>query len=960
MRYRDTLNLPKTDFPMRGELPKREPGLLQRWEALDLYHRLRRERAGRPRYVLHDGPPYSNNHIHLGTAANKIWKDVVVRYHTLLGEDAPMVPGWDNHGMPIENEVAREFRAQKQEPERLALRHRCREYAQHWFEVQRTEFRRLGALADWERPYLTMDLDFEAELVEAFGELAAEGYIYRGLRSIHWCPTCASALAEAEIEYEEDPSPSIYVAFPHRRGEVRPDAAAGARVAELDGYADLAALVWTTTPWTLPANLFIMLGPQFEYVVVEADGRRFLLAADRVAPVREAAGWKDVRELARFAGTDLAGAVFSNPMDRPSPLVDGNPFVVLEEGTGLVHSAPGHGKEDFTVGQREGFPVLSPVDAVGRFTGEAGRWAGREVFAANPEIVADLVQRGRLVAETSYVHPYPHCWRCKGPVIFRATDQWFLSIDHQGHRDRALAAVGGVRWDPPGSQNRIRDAVAGRPDWCLSRQRSWGVGIPAVYCAACGHAMLDAAVMTKVAERARQHGSDDWFETPVESFLPAGFACAQCRSTGPFRKETDILDVWFDSGCTHRVVLEKRADLGWPADLYLEGPDQHRGWFNSSLMVAVGTRGTAPYRAVQTHGWILDADGRAMHKSLGNVVSPLAVIEKSGADIVRLWACSADWRTDVRVGDEILTRVADSYRKVRNTFRFLLANLSDYRPAPGADLPAEGARDPLNAAFLGRLRTAFAEVREAYAGSRNHVAVARLVDLCVSDLSAVFLDVRKDALYTLAAGDPLRRSTQAVLAYALEQLVFAWGPILPFTAEEVWLASPWLAARAESLFLAEWPDPAAGGLAEAEAGAARWAEMLAVREAVHRALEPRRAAKEFTAFTEVSVTLAADGRVRQLLGAMDDEDWRSLLLVSEVFVESLNGEGAALQAEAAAAAEQPLGPGCGRLVVLGEPTAHTRCERCWIHRASVGHVAAHPSLCERCVRALPEGFVLTP
>jgi len=953
MRYRDTLFLPKTDFPMRAELPKREPAALERWEALGLYARLRRERRGRPRYVLHDGPPYSNNHIHLGTAANKIWKDVVVRYHSLTGEDAPYVPGWDNHGMPIENEVSREFRARKETPDRLTLRRRCREYAQHWLEIQRREFKRLGVDGDWEHPYLTMDADFEADLIEVFAELAQKGFIYRGLRSIHWCPTCASALAEAEIEYQDDPSPSIYVAFPHRRGERREAGPRGARAGELDAFEGLAAVAWTTTPWTLPANLFLMVGPQHEYVVVEAGGRPYFLAAARVEAVREAAGWTSVRERARFRGDEVLGATFENPMGRPSPLVDGSPYVSLEEGTGIVHSAPGHGKEDFAVGTREGFPTLSPVDEHGRFTPEAGEWAGKKVFAANPEIVASLRERGRLVAETSFTHPYPHCWRCKGPVIFRATEQWFMSIDHAGHREKSLAAVRDTRWDPPGSRNRITDAVAGRPDWCLSRQRSWGVGIPAIYCEACGEALLDQGVMRQVAERSRHSGSDDWYVSPVESFLPDGFACPKCASHGPFRKETDILDVWFDSGATHRAVLEKRPDLAWPADLYLEGPDQHRGWFNSSLMIGVATRGTAPFRAVQTHGWVLDADGRAMHKSIGNVTSPLEVIDKSGADILRLWACSADWRTDVRVGDEILTRVSDSYRKVRNTFRFLLANLGAYGPpADRARLVADAGRDPLNAAFLARLGEAFREVRAAYAESRNHILVSKLVDLCVTDLSAVFLDLRKDALYTLADADPLRRSTQAVLAFALEQLVFAWAPVLPFTADEVWLASPWLAKRAESVHLEVWPEPESG-----PAGSARWEDLLAVREAVNRVLEPRRASKEFATFAEVSVTLAADGAVRKTLDALDDESWRTLLLVSEVFVESVGGgEGAALDS-APGTAQEPLGAGNGRLHVLVERTPHPRCERCWIHRSTVGRVEGHPTICQRCADALPKDFV---
>ncbi len=949
MKYRDTLHLPKTDFPMRGELPKREPETLARWDALRLYERLRARRAGRPRFVLHDGPPYSNNHIHMGTSANKIWKDVVVKFHNLVGEDAPFVPGWDNHGMPIENEVAKELRARGEAPERGPLRARCRAYASHWLNVQRTEFRRLGVHADWERPYLTMDPAFEAKLVEVFAELASRGYLFRGLRSIHWCPNCRSALAEAEIEYEDDASPSLFVAYPHRPGERRPGGRLGRRVAELDAVDGVAAVIWTTTPWTLPANLFLMVGPQHEYVVVEADEGFYLVAAARLAAVAEAVGWRRVEERARFRGEELLGATFTNPMGDSSPLVDGTPYVSLEEGTGIVHGAPGHGKEDFEVGRREGFAVLSPVDEAGVFTAEAGLWQGRAIAEANPHIVRWLSEQGRLLAAGEIVHAYPHCWRCTGPLLFRATRQWFLAIDHEGHRQKSLAAIDEVRWDPAGSKNRIRDAVAGRPDWCLSRQRSWGVGIPAVYCESCGEGLLDARVMATVAERAKSRGSDDWFESPVETFLPPGFACSACGAAGPFRKETDILDVWFDSGATQHAVLEARPELAWPADLYLEGPDQHRGWFNSALMLGVATRGAAPFRRVQTHGWTLDGEGRAMHKSSGNVTSPLEIIEKQGADIVRLWACSADWRTDVRVGEEILTRVADAYRKVRNTFRFLLANLSD------APLAGEAARqrksamaDPLNAAFVARLDRVFAEVREDFQESRNHAAVGKLVDLCTTDLSAVYLDVRKDALYTLAADDPLRRSTQAVLALALEQLVLAWSPVLSFTAEEVWRHSPWLAHREDSIFLAVW-EPGPDGIGRETDRL--WRELVAVREAIYQALEPRRAAKEFASFLEVQLVLSGDGSLAAVLDRLDPESWRSFLLTSEV-------ERAPRAPLGATDLGEPLGSGTGHLWLTAERTPHRRCDRCWIHRPSVGLSAEHPALCERCLAALPEGFAL--
>ena len=950
MRYRDTLNLPKTDFPMRGNLPQREPEILARWEEIDLYGKIREARKGRPKFVLHDGPPYSNNHIHVGTAGNKIWKDVVVKFQTLIGKDSPYVPGWDNHGMPIENEVAAQFRKKGKAPERIPLRRACRQYAAKWLDIQRTEFKRLGVLGEWDNPYKTMDPVFEATLVEVFAELADKGYIFRGLRSIHWCPNCQSALAEAEIEYADVPSPSITVAFPHRKGQLRAGKSPGARADELDQFEGLNALIWTTTPWTLPANLFLMVGPEIEYVVVEAGGVRFLLAAERVAAITERAGWKDVKELARYRGSEIVGATFTNPMGHEAPLVDGTPYVSLEEGTGIVHSAPGHGKEDFEVGRREGFPVLSPVDGAGVFTEDAGQWAGRNAVGSNSDLIEWIRGEGRLLHAGEITHSYPHCWRCKGALIFRATNQWFMSIDHDGHRLKALDAIEEIGWDPPGSKNRIRDAVAHRPDWCLSRQRSWGVGIPAIYCEACDEPILDQTVMANVAARSREHGSDDWFESPIEAFLPEGYKCPHCVQPGPFRKETDILDVWFDSGSTHRAVCEQRPDLGFPVDLYLEGPDQHRGWFNSSLMVAIGTRGQAPYRAVQTHGWTLDGEGRAMHKSLGNTVSPLDIIKKQGADIVRLWACSSDWRTDVRVGEEILTRVTDAYRKIRNTFRFLLANLSDYE-APG-DLAAvrkSAQSDPLNAAFLARLDLGFAEARAALAESRNHAAFAKLLDLCITDLSAIFLDVRKDALYTLRPDDPLRRSTQSVLAYALEQLVYAWSPMISFTAEQVWSHSPYLQRNGESVFLGEWQEVPVTD--ETKRRAEQWENLLTLREAIYRVLEPRRAAKEFSSFAEIRLLLSGDGKVEELLKAFDTETLRSLLLVSAVDTEERDfTDGFRIE---------PLGSGGGWMQVVAVRTEYARCERCWIHRDTVGRIAAHPELCGRCVEALPEGFVLT-
>ena len=921
--YRDTLNLPRTEFPMKADLPRREPERLAWWAEHDIQRKLRAARRGRPVALLHDGPPYSNGHLHMGTASNKVWKDAVVRSLSLSGFDSPYVPGWDNHGMPIETQVSQEFRSRGEQPDRVALRRRCRVYAAEWVAVQRGEFERLGVWGQWGHPYLTMDAAFEAEILETFATLAAGGYVQRGLRSIHWCPTDRTALAEAEIEYADDPSPSIVVAFPLRRD---PSGVLGS-AAE--------ALAWTTTPWTLPANRGLMVDPGADYVVVEHAGRRYLLAAARLAPLAGAAGWAAPRVAARVKGRALLGLVFEAPWGNDSPIVDGTPYVSMEDGTGIVHTAPGHGKEDFTIGQRSGLEVACPVDEAGRFTAGAEPFVGRSVIdpELNREIVDRLRAAGRLIAESSLTHAYPHCWRCRRPVIFRATRQWFMMIDHRGHRDRALAAIEGeVRWEPPSSRNRIRDAVRLRPDWCLSRQRSWGVGIPAVYCEACGEASLDAGVMGRAAALTREQGSDAWYELPVERFLPPDFACSQCGAAGPFRKETDILDVWFDSGSTHRAVQVTHPDLRetWTRGLaeggrvlYFEGPDQHRGWFNSSLMVGIGAAGRAPYTDVLTHGWVLDAEGRAMHKSLGNVVSPETIIARYGADIVRWWALATDWRTDVRVGDEILQRVAEAYRKVRNTFRFLLGNLSDFTPADA--LPTE-ALTRVDRVFSGHLATRLERLREDYRQFLFHRVADGLLDLCTVDLSAVFLDVAKDRLYSLAPGDPARRSAQTVLWQALHDFTLAAAPMLAFTAEEVWQSHPGLTAESESVHLGEWPARTAADGAEAE-----WEFLLSVRDAANRAIEPLRAAKALAGTAEAEVAITAPPAWLERL-APYREELPGFLLVAGLSLEPGND------------GEEP------QVVVTRTP--HRRCDRCWTHRADVAGEGTHAGLCGRCIAVL--------
>ncbi len=948
--YRDTLNLPRTAFPMKADLAHREPERLAWWKAQNTLGRLRADRRGEPTWLLHDGPPYSNGHLHMGTAANKIWKDACVRQATLRGLDAPFVPGWDNHGMPIEIRVTREFRERGETPDRATLRHRCRAYATEWVAIQRQEFERLGVWGAWEDPYLTMAPRFESAILETFATLAGKGFIQRGLRSIHWCATDRTALAEAEIEYQDDTSPSIHVRFPLRQDPAR----------VLAAFQNVAAVAWTTTPWTLPANAGLMVDPEARYAVVRTPEGDVVMAEARVAAVAETAGWRDARPLQVFTGRALLGLVFEGPWGGDSVVVDGTPFVSMEDGTGLVHTAPGHGKEDFQVGTRAGLPILSPVDEGGRFTAEAGpEWLGRSVLddATNDAIIARLRAQGRLVAAGRITHAYPHCWRCHQPVIFRATKQWFMIIDHRDggpqaptHRERALAQIEeAVRWDPPASQNRIRDAVRGRPDWCLSRQRSWGVGIPAVYCEACGEASLDARVMARAAAQVRERSSDAWYESPVSAFVPEDFACPRCGARGPFRLETDILDVWFDSGCTHRAVraTHPALDEAWSRAarvVYFEGPDQHRGWFNSSLMVGVGVDGRAPYTDVCTHGWVLDGEGRAMHKSLGNSLDAAPVVAQYGADVVRLWALSTDWRSDVRVGDrrlraaeldalgapkndprraarpgdEILERVADAYRKVRNTFRFLLGNLDDFDPVRDTVTPDALLR--VDRAFAAHLAARVASMRRAWEALEFHRATGALVDVCTQDLSAVFLDAAKDRLYTHAPDHPARRSAQTVLWQALHDLAIAASPALVFTAEEVWQHHPALQRELPSVHLARWPERPGGREDD-------WNLLIATRDAVNAAIEPMRAARTLATTSEAEVTVVARAPVMERLAQFGDE-LAGFLIVAGVTLE----EGAPE----------------GDFQVAVRRTTHPKCERCWTYRPDVND----QQLCGRCVEVL--------
>jgi len=919
MDYKSTLNLPQTDFPMRANLPKREPDMLARWETMRVYDRLQEANAGKPRFVLHDGPPYANGNIHIGHTWNKVLKDIIVKYRAMSGWQAPYVPGWDCHGLPIELQVEKSLgRAKKDAMPVVEVRRLCREYAARFVDVQRSEFRRLGVFGDWERPYLTMDPSFEAEEARVLGRCFASDLVFRGKKPVQWCPSCRTALAEAEVEYEDVASPSVYVAYPVVDG--LPDT--------LSGAGDVVAVAWTTTPWTLPASLAVAVHPDFEYVVVELAGRRVLVAAELASAVAEAVGAEAPREIARVRGRDLADVRCRHPwLDRVVPVVLAE-YVTLESGTGLVHTAPGHGQDDYQTGQRYGLDVLAPVDDAGRFTDEVPEWRGTFVFEANPAIVAHLEAEGSLVASREFRHSYPHCWRCKNAIVFRATEQWFIGMERANLRERALAEIDRVRWIPAWGRERIWGMISTRPDWCISRQRAWGVPVIALFCEQCNAPVANQALCDHVAAIFETEGADAWFARPIEDLVPPGTSCAGCGGTA-FRREDDILDVWFDSGVSWAAVMGRRPELGGHADLYLEGSDQHRGWFHSSLLTSVALEGRAPYDAVLTHGFTQDGQGRKMSKTLGNVIAPDEVIREHGAELLRLWVAAEDYREDVRVSKEILGHQVEAYRRLRNTARFLLSNLYDFDP--DRDVVDVAALPELERWALHRTHALAAKVRRAYEAYEFHTIYHALNNFCAVDLSAVYLDVRKDRLYCERSDAPDRRATQTVLHAICDVFARLLAPICSFTADEIWTFMPGHDAE-DSVFLAGMPEvPDAW---QDDALAAKWEQLLAVRGAITKAIEDARTAGSVKRSPEVHVSLSATGELASLL---DPAELSDLALVADVEVV------ATLDAP-----ESPVVPG---LRVRVDRAEGEKCPRCWIVRPPHGR-EPHPALCARCARVV--------
>ncbi|HIF64365.1 MAG TPA: isoleucine--tRNA ligase [Deltaproteobacteria bacterium] len=909
MDYKDTLNLPSTSFPMRAKLPQREPELLKRWQEEGLWQQMRQLREGSTPFLFHDGPPYANGNIHAGHVLNKVLKDIVVKYRHLAGFRVSFRPGWDCHGLPIELEVEKKLgRKKRADTSRVEVRQLCRDYALDCVDRQREDFKRLGIQADWDNPYLTLDKAYEADELRELAHLADSGALYHGRRPVHWCSSCRTALAEAEVEYSDHSSRSVYVRF----------AFAGA-TGDLQALVEegLGVAIWTTTPWTLPANLAICVNPGFDYVVVDAPGGPLLVAEGMLEQLREVLGLGATR--ATIAGRELEGMTARHPwLDRDSLLVLGD-HVTLEAGTGCVHTAPGHGHDDYVVGRRYGLEVYAPVDAAGCFTSELPELEGKHVFSVDDTVVEILQAAGALLAEETIQHSYPHCWRCRRPIIFRATDQWFVSMD--SIRERALECVDEVKWIPSWGRDRIHGMIAGRPDWCLSRQRAWGVPVPALHCTDCGQATCDGDVVRHVADLFEEEGSDAWFTRDIEDLLPAGFACPSCSGTN-FERDNDILDVWFDSGSSFSSVMERDHGEGTVSDLYLEGSDQHRGWFHSSLLTSVATRDRAPYRAVLTHGFLLDGKGRKQSKSLGNVVEPAKVLKQYGADIMRLWVSSEDYRDDVSLSDEILKRVSDSYRRIRNTARNLLGNLHDFDPV--ADAVAWDDMDDLDRWVLAELHGFVDRCRGAYEGCEFHVVYRELNNFCSVELSSQYFDIVKDRLYCGGRDSRERRSAQTAMRSVLETLTVLVAPVLSFTAEEIWGQIPGN-DDAASVFMQDFPVPDENW--NNEMLLMRWQATWTARAAVTRALEEKRQAGDIGHSLDASVVLAVPSADFELLEQVGEETLAAVIIVSQL--ELIRSDGDDTRVEVAAA-------------------RGGKCARCWNYDELVDEGDDTKLLCGRC------------
>jgi isoleucyl-tRNA synthetase len=948
--WKDTVNLPRTDFPMKANLPTSEPETLARWKAMDLYGKIRERRAGAPKFVLHDGPPYANGNIHMGTALNKILKELVVKSRSMAGYDAPYVVGFDCHGLPIELQVDRELGPRKRDMSVADFCRACRSYAERFIGTMTGQFERLGILATWDAPYLTMNFKYQAAIARAFGKFVAQELVYKGKKPVHWCIHCKTALAEAEVEYEDHTSPSIYVEFPLAAEN---GAEFFKRIPQLLGR-DVSVLIWTTTPWTIPSNLAIAFHPDFDYAAYDVDGRA-VIVAEALAPKVAAAGGKVFGEpLARMKGAELEHIRFQHPLyARASPGVLAE-YVTLDAGTGAVHTAPGHGADDFQTGMKYGLEIYAPIGPAGHFLDTVELFGGQRVFDANPNVEAALKARGRLWHRQPFSHTYPHCWRCHNPVIFLATSQWFIRLDGEPVIETGIRAEGSglraegtelrtlraaaldaidnkVRWIPAWGHDRMYNMVAHRPDWCISRQRVWGVPIPAVDCATCGEAITSPALVEKTAGVFDRFGADSWYERPIEEFIPDGLTCPSCEGT-TFEREMNILDVWFDSGSSHEAVLSAWPELTWPADIYLEGSDQHRGWFQSSLLVGLGTRGRPPFRQVVTNGFVVDENGKKMSKSLGNSMEPGDIIKQSGADILRLWVAMSDYTQDIRISNEILARASEAYRKLRNTLRYLLANLYDFDPA--TDVVPLREMEEVDRYILARYAQVAKQVRSSYEEYEYGPISQALLQFVTVDLSSFYNDISKDGLYTLGTQSRARRSAQTALYLMADGLTRLLAPILSFTADELWRYLP--GAREESVHMALFPETVELDTLIDPKLLARWFELVNTRNAVLAKIEPMRKDKQIGSSLQAKVVLTCKPfsleRLQPYVKTLP-----TLFIVSQVELR-----------------DAPRGAETGDVAIEITRAVGVKCERCWRIVPALSSEPEWAGLCDRCQDALAE------
>jgi isoleucyl-tRNA synthetase len=926
MDYKETLNLPQTDFPMKANLAQREPEMLKKWEEMDIYKKIREAAKGKKPYILHDGPPYANGNIHLGTALNKIIKDIVIKAKNMAGFDGVYVPGWDCHGLPIEHQVDKELGGKKATMSQVEKRRACRVYAEKYVGIQREQFKRLGVFGEWDNPYLTMAYPYEATTVAEFGKLYLNGSVYKGKKPVYWCATCKTALAEAEVEYADHSTPSIYVkfAFTSEVSQVLP---------KLSGQ-KVNMVIWTTTPWTIPANLAIAVKNDFIYAAVKIDDEVLIVAKDMLDYCLDAFGFKNKKYeiLDEFKGAVLEGQKCVHPLIKRDSVLILAPFVTLEAGTGAVHIAPGHGQEDYEIGLKYGLDNYAPVDDAGKFTEDVEHFAGQFVFDANDNVIKKLDEVGALMGHVPMQHSYPHCWRCKKPIIFRSTEQWFISMEKNDLRKKALACINEVQWIPSWGRDRIYGMVENRPDWCISRQRLWGVPITVFYCAKCKNEVLTQEILDHLVELVEKGGADVWFEKEPKDLMPKHTTCPHCKNT-EFTKEINILDVWFDSGVSHAAVLEKRKDLSSPCDMYLEGSDQHRGWFHSSLLESVGTRGRAPYKSVLTHGFVVDGDGKKMSKSVGNVIGAEEAIAKYGAEILRLWVAAEDYTDDIRISEEILKRLMEAYRRIRNTSRFILGNLYDFDV--NSEMVDYDQMEEMDKWALHRLQEVIKRVTEAYEGHQFHVVFYTLYNYCTVDLSALYLDVLKDRLYTTKAKSVARRSGQTAMITILKAMTQFLAPILTFTAEEVWAAMPAWQGKEASVHLNQFPQVNGqyfnAGLGE------RWKVMIDAKAEIAKAIEQARKEKVIGHSLDARITIAAPEKMRALF-AQHLEDLRALLIISQLQLVDETEITKRYQSEEIKG-----------LFVGVEKARGVKCERCWIYEESVGSNAKHPTVCGRCL-----------